>query len=167
METVLEIKGIGFPAFSCRDVKQTLVPIATGEMCRTVNGELRHIGSQNHKKFKTTLRCHDQALPGMQQSWVGAPLTVHCVSILFEQFESDELVKLSRAPVPGSVSVMNYLGHKVSFEIEGDCILSHESPQGILRISYRPILEMRLISFEMQEQEWGDGASWQMLLEEI
>jgi len=169
MESNLIIDGIGFPRLSCRDVIQTLTPIPHGEIRRSVNGELCYVGTKRHHKYKSTVTCADQNLPGVQQLWVGATVTMQCVSTLWENLVlgAEGEHELSRPAVPGSIKIVN----------EADEVVEHTYEDGVLTlpmgegekviVSYRPVLSMRITAFDFKEGEWEKGSQWRLSLEEI
>lgn len=174
MESTLAIKGIGFPDFSRRDIKESLLPLKTGEVLRTVNGELLYVGSKGHQKYKLALTCRDKALPGFQQAWVGAEVTVDCTSTLFETVEVEVLQlngplnhTLTRPPAKGSVRLSIKGDPFDAFEETASGFLVKEPVDDIIDVTYRPSLQMRLCGFDMNHQEWSGESLWRMDFEEI
>ena len=169
MESTLIIKGIGFPRLSCREVTQTLLPIQQGEIRRSVNGELCYIGTSAHHKYKSTIMCADYNLPGLQQVWVGAQVSVLCVSDLWERFVlGDETVReLSRPPVPGSLNGIRADGSPIEAVCEESLLTLPQGDGEEVMVSYRPLLKMRITAFDFRASEWEKGAQWRLLLEEV
>ncbi len=169
-ESDLKITGVGFPVLSCRDATQILSPIHHGEMRRSVNGELCYVGTNRHHKYQSRVTCADQNLPGIQQVWVGAVVTVHCISPLWEFFvlEGEEIKhRLSRPIVEGSLLVKSADNTPLDFQWnEGILTLPQGGGERVM-VSYRPLLKMRIASFDFKEAEWQDGRFWQLGLEEI
>jgi hypothetical protein len=133
----LVIAGIGLPAASIRGVTQTLEPIgAAAQLMRTVNGQLVDVSAPAFRKYASTIRCADQAPPALDGIWPGALVTVDCVA---------ELVHADGASPARPV---------VASRVEDGFVF------------YRPRLTMRVLSFEIDRDEWGDAVAWTLTLEE-
>ena len=133
----LVIAGIGLPPASIRGVTQTLQPIAAAaQLMRTVNGTLVDVSAAAFRKYASTIRCSDQAPPALDGIWPGALVTVDCVA---------ELVHADgAAPARPVVSSRTEAGF----------------------VFYRPRLAMRVLSFDLERDEWGATVAWTMTLEE-
>lgn len=169
-ESDLKITGVGFPALSCRDATQTLSPINHGEIRRSVNGELCYVGTNRHHKYQSRVICADQNLPGIQQIWVGAVVQVQCISLLWERFvlgedRGDHL--LSRPVVEGSLMVKNAESGPVDFQWNEGLLTLPQGEGETVMVGYRPLLRMRVTSFDFKESEWQGGVVWSLSLEEI
>lgn len=133
----LVIAGIGLPAASIRGVTQTLEPIgAAAQLMRTVNGALVDVSAAAFRKYASTIRCADQAPPALDGIWPGALVTVDCVA---------ELV------------------HAVGDSPERAVVASRTDGGFVF---YRPRLAMRVLSFEIERDEWGAAVAWALTLEE-
>lgn len=133
----LVIAGIGLPAASIRGVTQTLAPIAAAaQLMRTVNGALIDVSAAAFRKYASTIRCSDQAPPALDGVWPGALVIVDCVADLVH-------------PVGGSPA-----RPVVASRIDGSFVF------------YRPRLTMRVVSFEIERDEWGAAVAWTLTLEE-
>ena len=133
----LVIAGIGLPAASIRGVSQTLEPIAAAaRLMRTVNGALVDISAAAFRKYVSTIRCSDQAPPALDGIWPGELVTVDCVA---------ELVHADGAEPERPV---------VASRTDGGFVF------------YRPRLAMRVLSFEVERDEWGAVVAWTLSLEE-
>jgi hypothetical protein len=141
MSTKLAISGIQIPPYSARGLSQTLVPIeASASMRRTINGALVDISASQFRKYASTISCTDQQHPALNGVWPGQQVTVNCVcelSYLTSGGSAD------RTPVSGSSRV------------EGDFTF------------YRPQLVMRVVSYEVQTDEYGAAVAWSLQLEEV
>src|SRR5579863_7001661 len=84
-ESILTLSGVGFPSFSCREAEQTLVPLRTGELRRTVNGDLCYTGPTHHHKYLSMVTCQEKNAPGIQQLWVGAEVILNFLIKIFTQ----------------------------------------------------------------------------------
>ena len=172
-QTNLVIRGGFFPPFSCREAEQTLTPLQTGELRRTINGELCYIGASRHHKYQTSIKCQDRNIPALQHLWVGAEVEVECLARIWEGHEmtSESLsVQLSRKYVPLSIEVLDQAGHAVSYELlENNQIKIPVALNSSVLIGYAPILKMRIKNFHYCTKEWAvvDPNAWQIDLEEI
>lgn len=137
--TLLRITGIGIAPYSARGLTQTLTPIsAQSHMRRTVNGVLKDLSKEQFRKFKSTISGNDLQSPPFSGIWSGMPVTVECVAQLAYVAGSAE-----RPAVSGST----YTDGGASY--------------------FRPILEMLVVSWSIQEDEYGRAVSWSLDLEEI
>ena len=133
----LIIAGIGLPAASIRGVTQTLEPIgAAAQLMRTVNGALVDVSAAAFRKYVSTIRCSDQAPPALDGIWPGQLVTVDCVA---------ELVH-AEGGTPART------------------VVASRTEDGF--VFYRPRLAMRVISFDLDRDEWGAITSWSLSLEE-
>lgn len=140
--TVLELNGMGVVPYSTRAAVQTLEPIeqAGAGIYRDVNGVLRQAGGTSFRKYKSTISCTDMRPFAIDGVWPGKLVTVGCIQTLAYLTAGGSP---QRTPVTGS-----------SFT-EG------------LWTFYRPQLAMMVISFSIQEDEYGAEVGWSMSLEEI
>jgi hypothetical protein len=74
--TVLEIIGIDFSDYAIRDLSATLTPIVTGNLERTVNGNLVDMTLLSHRKYALTLDCTDHEAPELTGVFRGLDVTV-------------------------------------------------------------------------------------------
>ncbi len=133
----LVIAGIGLPASSVRGVTQTLEPIgAAAQLMRTVNGALVDVSAAAFRKYASTIRCSDQVPPALDGLWPGALVTVDCVA---------ELVH-AEGGTPART------------------VVESRTEDGF--VFYRPRLAMRVLSFNLDRDDWGAIVAWTMTLEE-
>lgn len=170
-ESTLKISGIGFPPFSCREAEQILMPVKTGDLRRTVNGELCYIGTPLQHKYKSIIVCQDERGPALHHLWVGAAVTVECLMEIWQEGcpQGDtETLTVSRPLVAGSVQVVDLDG--------APCAFKQQTPRTLLipgkggqrvHIAGRPILEMRVVNFQATHTEWIQKTRWRLELEEI
>lgn len=134
----LVIAGIGLPPASIRGVTQSLSPIgASAQFMRTVNGALRDLSRPAFRKFYSEINCSDNDPPALNGVWPGALVTVDCIAELSYPTASG----VPERPVVGS-------------RVEGDWTI------------YRPRLTMRVLSFDLNKEEWGAITGWSLSLEE-
>lgn len=139
-DTVLVLDGIGVVPYSTRAAKQTLEPIqqASANVYRDVNGTLRNVAGSSFLKYKSTISCTDQRPIAIDGVWPGKLVTVSCIQTL--AYNSSDP---SRTAVNGS-----------------------EFTEGGWTF-YRPKLDMMVIAFSVETDEWGADVSWRMDLEEV
>lgn len=138
--TVLRLSGIGVPPYSARGLKQSLAPIdAATNIKRTVNGDLTDISFTGFRKYKSTISGTDQQPPNVSGAWPGRTVTVDCVS----ELSMDEGGTPERTVVPGS-----------------------EVTEGA-HTTFRPRLTMMVLTFSLNQDEYGRQIDWSMDLEEV
>lgn len=137
--TVLVMVGIGVPPYSARGLSQTLEPINEAlHVERTINGELLNLGYEVMQKYKSTIIGSDQRPPAVDGVWPGTLVTVDCIATL----SYPEGGTAGRTPVVDGVLENGY-------------------------VTYRPRLEMMVINFSIDEDEWGATVGWKLELEEV
>ncbi len=148
--TVLELSGVGVPPYSARGLTQTLDPIPQAiQLRRTVNGNLSDTSDDVMRKYVSTISGNDQQPPAVDGVWPGRLLVVSCIVELavfgtIQELTEDTTEGLFGRPyVPGSVR------HESGFTY------------------YRPLLTMRVQTFNINRDEWGAVVSWTMTLEEF
>lgn len=175
METVLTLGSASLPPFAARGCVQTLTPLPLGEMRRTVNGVLEHIGQTKHFKYKSVITCQDKASPCLEGLWRGQEVEVGCLVRLHQEMKRTEKgyeTTLLRPAVEGSVEATDKDGTPFEGEVRGQVVLipmseiSH-APNAPVFVSYAPQLHMRVISFQIKTDEWGATVGWTLELEEI
>jgi hypothetical protein len=139
--TVLELTGMGVIPYSSREATQTLEPIqqAAANLYRDVNGVLRSAGGEQFQKYRSTISCSDQRPFANDGVWPGKLVTVKCIATLAYETGGSP----ARTVVSGS-----------SFT-EGDWTF------------YRPELNMMVLSFGLQYDEYKAVVGWSMELEEV
>lgn len=139
-DTVLTLTGMGIAPYSARGLRQTLSVIgAAASMRRTINGVLVDLSSPRFRKYASSIQCTDQNAPALNGVWPGMILTVECIcELAYETGGSPD-----RPVVPGSI------------RIEGEYTF------------FRPILEMRVMTFSNETDEWNASNNWSMELEEV
>jgi hypothetical protein len=147
-QTLLLLSGIGIPYYAARGLKQTLTPItaAGASIQRDINGtliDLRDPTDDLFLKYASHIECGDVdtryplCFDGV---WPGKLVTVNCVCEL--AYASGGAA--TRPAVSGSTRV---------------------DAQGVT--FYRPVLNMMVLNFQTQEDEWNATVSWTLDLEEI
>jgi hypothetical protein len=139
--TELRLIGMGVHPYSARGLTQSLTPIdEAANLERSCNGELLDLGYEPMRKYKSTISGADQRPPAFDQMWPGMTLIVECIA---------ELV-VEGGP-PFGRDPVDYIG------INTEAGFS----------AYRPRLVMKVISWDMEEEEWEAGVNWSLELEEV
>lgn len=175
METVLTLGGTTLPPFAARGCTQTLTPLPLGEMRRTVNGVLEHIGQSKHFKYKSVITCEDKASPCLEGLWRGQEVEVGCLVRLHQEMKRTEKgyeTTLLRPAVEASVEASHTDGMSHEIEVRAQKIVMpipelSPPPNAPVFVSYAPQLRMRVISFQIKTDEWGAKVGWTLELEEI
>ena len=140
-DTLLVLSGVGVPSYSARGLTQSLEPIdAAAQLRRSINGALLDLTYAPFRKYKSTISCADLNPPSVDGIWPGHVVEVECVAELSYP-ESGGMP--ARTAVSGSERTQN--GY----------------------VFYRPILDMMVVGFSAETDEYGAIVSWQMQLEEI
>lgn len=139
--TLLMLRGPGVPPYSARGLRQTLEPINQAQhLERTINGELINFGYEPFQKYKSSINGNDQQPPAVEGVWPGTSIEVDCmVEICAEHYDGE----LSRVAVPGSIRLESGF------------------------VFYRPRLQMIVMSFSVDKDEYGAQVGWRMDLEEV
>lgn len=141
--TVLRLSGIGVMPYSAAGLKQSLAPIDEAKQIeRTINGELIDFSYTPMQKYKSTITGSDLRPPAVDGVWPGKIVTVDCIATL--SFLTDEGVTFARDPVDYDTGVWFEQGFTV----------------------YRPRLEMMVMDFSIDEDEYGAVVGWKLDLEE-
>jgi len=140
-DTLLRLTGLGIPPYSARGIVETLTPIdQQGFFARSItSGTLLNLGLSDLQKYRIRLEAEDIRPPAFEAMWRGTELEVELTTVL--------AVEGSAAPskpyVEGSV----------------------EEADGFTR--YRPKLDVMVVDFSLQNDEWEALRRWSLTLEEI
>lgn len=141
--TILTLYSMGVPAYSARGLTQTLTPIdGAAQLRRTVNGALADLSHEQFRKYSSVIRGDDQAPPAVDTVWPGATVTVDCIAEL---------------AISGNVPAVS-LGRPI--------VTNSRRTEGGFTF-YRPKLDCRVVSFEIEADEWAAGVRWTLALEEV
>jgi hypothetical protein len=167
--TVLALSGIGVPPYSARGLRQRLTPIgASTQLRRTINGTLRDFAGEQFRKYSSVIQGDDQQPPACDGVWPGRLVTVHCIAELAVADTETATALPSESSVPTDTSSTDTeLPSEAS-----ESVLGRPAVPGSVRtetgfIFYRPILEMRVVGFDINRDEWGAQVGWSMDLEEV
>ena len=167
MESELIMSKGGFPPLSARGCVQQLTPIESGELRRTINGVLIYTGKSLTHKYRSLITCEDKASVALKGIWRGSEVRIGCIQRLWQKVVGTQAI-LERHPFPGSIFVISEKGAEIEVESIKDRTLAlrmTSSEEGF--ISYRPWMDMRVMTFSLLTNEWGMKAGWRLELEEI
>jgi hypothetical protein len=165
-ETIFAIDGVTLPPGSARTLRQTLEVLDNGELRRTVNGALVDLTRAQARKFRSTISCDDQDIPGFAHLWKGALVTVDCAAPLSQSITPPTAeITLIRPPVPGSVEGFAADGTAVALSALDGQDASFTAPVALTR--FRPRLAMRVVSRSWDLSEAAAETGWSLELEEV
>lgn len=143
--TLLRLDPIGVPPYSARGIRQTLGPVdGAAQLARTVNGELIDLADDGFRKYRSNITCTDQQMPALDGVWPGMELTVDCII---------EKAYLTSGGSPDR-------------EVAGTTDDPATRTEGDFTF-YRPRLQMRVVDYREDFDEWGAECNWSLDLEEI
>ena len=140
-KTLLVISGAsGIPLYSARGLTQVLTPIeASSQIERSINGEVMDLSHPQFRKYDSEISCTDVETPALDGVWPGMEVEVECVA------------ELSYPTSGGSPQREVVSG---SSRVEGDFTF------------YRPVLQMVVVSFDIQLEEYAADYQWTLRLTE-
>lgn len=169
MQTALSLSVGGMPPMSARGCVQELHPIAQGEFCRTINGDLMFVGPKSHK-YRSIIRCADQNPLATDGLTIGEEVLVGCIQALCQRVaagQSARTIALERPCVPGSAAAVDETNRPIAVR-EVDASHVEVGPcASECFVSYAPILRMRITNMHFATDEWKMQTKWQLELEEI
>lgn len=168
METVLTLSVGGLPPLSAKGCEQILKPIQLGQMKRTVNGELLHLGQQE-LKYHSTIKAKDRTVLACNGLCPGIIVHVGCIQPLWEKINNPKKPHtLMRNFVQNTIIVMDELQNRIPFDIiDGEVVIKNSTPNVQAFVCYRPILTMRVTDFLIKTNEWTFESAWELMLEEL
>lgn len=141
-DTVLVISGLGGFQYQARGLTQSLQPIKQAQQAaRTINGALRDISNHAFRKYESEISCTDINAPPLDGLFPGMVVSVQCAAIL--SYKTGNAGSPHRPEVSGS-----------SWSL-GDFTF------------YHPVLEMMVIDFSENFEEWKSDFQWKLKLEEV
>lgn len=139
---LLTLSGIDIPPYSARGLTQTLSLLdQSANIMRTWNGILRDLTLPDFRKYKSTIIGRDQQAPACDGVWQGRIITVGCTVEL--SYKTGMVGAPFKTVVAGSSRV-----------------------EGAFTF-YRPQLDMMVMDFTEDWDEWNAVNIWNMLLEEV
>lgn len=168
MESELTINIGGFPPFSARGCEQELTPISEGDFHRNINGDLIYLGADTHTKYKSIIKCNDKAAIATDGLYRGREIELGCIQRLWQKFEINQHeLYLDKVPVEGSLYAYSNDEAEIPIMRSDDKYVLLTTPNSGGYICYRPLLNMRIIQYSLNTNEWGIKVGWQMECEEI
>ena len=154
--TNLRFDGIAVYAKAARDVSQSLEPIDSEATWRDVNGTLR-AASRRLRKYRSTISGSFMLPAQLGARWPGDVVSVECAAEIVHPGKVTESGR-ERPAVAGSLVYEGPDGLQVP----------SSTPAGQVAVTrYRPVLQMRVISWQSTDQEGSASNSWSIELEEI
>lgn len=139
--TLLSFDELPIPAYSARQITETIAPDWTPDLVRTWNGRLIDLTPQQFRKYRLTYTCRDMDSPALDGVGTGFVLTVNCIG------------ELARVSSTGG-------------ENDRDAVFGSERiVDGIAY--YRPRLICMVESFTIDTDEYGAVVGWTLVLREI
>lgn len=138
-DTLLTISSMGQFLYQARGLSQTLSPIRqSSQLARTVNAKLIDMSAEQFQQYASKITCNDVNAPPLDSVWPGMLVTVHCAASL--------AYPAGGTPGRPVVSGSSYTEGHMTF--------------------YRPVLEMRVVNFNLTFDEWRCANGWELELEE-
>lgn len=141
-DTLLTISGLGGFQYQARGLSQTLTHIKeASDMMRTINATLRDVSNPIFRKYSTKITCTDINAPPLDGLWPGMEIEVECAASL--SFLTGTAGSPGRPVASGSLWTLgNYT-------------------------FYRPVMNMLVINFEEDFDEWKSDVKWMLEAEEV
>jgi len=163
---ILRISGISFPPFSLRYCQQTLELVHTGSLRRTIQGRMVNVGV-SYQKFKTRIEGADKNPPPIDTLKFGDVVTVSCIQRIWQTVQPGTIFTPIRPYVLGTLLAIDADNNPVPIVEQEEGGSFATEAEEILSLSFCPILEMRLMHFSTQAEEWGRGSVWHLDFEEV
>lgn len=163
-ESALILSLGGLPPFSAKGCIQELMPIPQKSTRRTLSGEL--ISFELPQRYRSIITCHDQVPLATEGLWPGQRLKICCIQRLWQKAQGDRVL-LERDPLETSLIALD--GNKAIIPIlerSGRTVKLTSSVEEAF-VSYRPWLDVCVISFTLFTDEWGLKGGWRLEVEEI
>ena len=165
-EIILGISGL--PQERAKNCVQELIPIANGELKKSINGDLLFIETSSRQTYRSVISCCDLFSPIIDKVWIGTQLNVGCIQNLWQAiYPGETAIDLVRPAVAGSINVVNCLGQRVPFSVSENRITLKKSSDQKIFVSFRPWLTMIVTNFSMKTNEWEMECGWRLESDEI
>lgn len=160
------------PLGAARGCRQTLTPLASPLVHRTLEGKLVTLNPEAAlDKYASTIICEDLHPIAFDDLKAGSILWVECIQrILTPEVSPGQTLTLKRPAVPGSILllVQNQAIPLPAENIQPDNrTVQLNADQGPGYLSYRPLLQMMLMEYSMKTREWEGVTEWMMQFQEI
>ena len=91
-----------------------------------------------------------------------------CIQRLWQKIEEDQTeVILDKLPVYESLHAIDKENNPIPIQFADKHLVKLETPHQGGFICYRPLLNMRVIQYRLNTNEWGIKVGWQIECEEI
>lgn len=151
---------------TARSVTQSLYPLGDLTAMRALGGNLVNLlpeAFETHK-YGSVISCQDAQIPAMEGIWKGTRLIIESlVRLMTPHIKEGEEIHFSRPYVEGSIIFQGINGTKKRMHRDEKPPIK-ATEQGIW--SYRPRLEVVVMDFKAQHNEWGARAGWELVCEE-
>lgn len=168
-ETILVLGDLEIPAGAARGITQTLQPIDNGDVRRTINGTLTDLTRVVNRKFASQISIADQATPAIAELFKGQTLLVESITKLRQNVSPPSTTEtLIRDPVVSSVLGRDAACTPITPTIvggTGNRDITFATP--VVMIEFRPILNMMILQYSLNTDEYGAEEGWTLDLEEI
>lgn len=180
-DTNLVLSGVGVAPFSARDLTESINPIDSGALRRTINAELRDLTLAAFRKYRVSISAQDVQPPAFDGIARGQEVTVDCTSEWGKKLTLTAgagSVVINRQPVTGSGRAMYRSGSTVktttgvtfSQNTAGVWTAAVNFSDGTLAgeafVFYRPKLICLVSEFSGDSPEWQASPGWSLTLEE-
>ena len=143
-DTHLEIPEIGIVGGSSRGIRQSIEPVSNGQAYYDVFGVLHHTSRPALQRFRTTIMGEDVWAPAFGDLWYGMDLTISAAC--------DIIQPVSQAPCrPVVTGSLRYL------DAQSNVL---PSSTGATHFAFRPILNVKVINWQTEEDEYGSTVAW-------
>ncbi|WP_029029840.1 hypothetical protein [Salinarimonas rosea] len=145
-DTYLDFSEIGVVHGSGAGIRQTIEPVPNGRRYYDVFGRIHDTGRPALQLYRTTILGEDVWGPALAGVWPGRALTISCAAELVQPAS----LAFVRPAVPGSVRYLD--------------ALSNDLPDatGAVYVAYRPILQVKVQSWNVEQDEYGQVVAWTM-----
>lgn len=165
-DTILVLGDIVIPVGAGRGISQSFEIISNGELLRTVNGELVDLTRPENRKFRSSISCTDQAYPAIIDVWRGKTISVSFIEKFRQTVAPAALtVDLIRDYVPGSIIGRTAAGARIT--PTGVVDNTATFAQNIIMVEYLPVMDMKVVSYDVDRDEWQAETGWSLELEEV
>lgn len=169
-ETSLILEGAELPPFSSRSCIQTLEPIKSSKIMRTVDGNLIYLGEPSYEKYKSTIIGEDKNALALNQLWRGKILKVSCIAELWHStHKASQEYKLIKEAVEGSIYALDINRKNVEISTEQGIVKwdATNIEGDVIFIAYKPIIYAMVIDFNIHATERLLKTKWELSLEEV
>ncbi|WP_323811269.1 hypothetical protein [Yoonia sp. 67-2] len=163
------VADIFFPPGSARGISTSIEQIESGELRRTVNGNLVDLTREELRKYAISLSCDGMSLPGFDSVWRGMICTITPPvrwiikvepgqnSVTFARPAANAKMFDAETNNPFPDPIIGSNGTSATFSAQAS----------VAWIEYQPIFQTRVVGRSESSEEWEASATWSLELEEI